>query len=284
VGQQVTLDGTNAGVVGSRIDLLIARADTPFVSSILGAGVHECDLVVKGRVGGVEKGWLFEPSPNTFRPDDGGPNVTDAALRAQATPAQPLTYTCVTPGAGLRAGIERDRDAVLDGADNCPDVANVGQADGDTDGEGDACDNCVAKSNASQSDLDSDGTGDVCDAQCIGVAITSLSPTNPVSGPSGTTVGINGTGLGPNVEIYIGGVLAPTSSPFGFLVATVPTLANGTYDVVAVNPEGCQSQESVTFQVTPPSSSCGLTGFELFLVMASLGAGRRRLRRVVSRA
>ena len=62
VGQQVTLDATNAGVAGPRIDLLIARAGAPFDSLILGLGVNECDLVVKGTVAGSPRGWLYDGS------------------------------------------------------------------------------------------------------------------------------------------------------------------------------------------------------------------------------
>jgi hypothetical protein len=282
VGQQVTLTSTNAAQANPRIDLLIERADLPFVSQVLGNGIQECDLVVKGVVGGVEKGWLFEPGPNTFRPDDGGPNVTDAALRGLATGAgQQLTYTCGTPGSGLRAGLDRDRDAVLDGVDDCPAVADPGQADGDSDGVGTACDNCAAKSNASQADTDVDTLGDVCDDLCIGTEVTSLAGVSPTAGAVGHSVMINGTGFGPSVQVWIGGVQAATSTPSGLLVATVPGLPNGVHGVVVVNPEGCQSQQAVTFQVVP-ASSCGLTGFELFPVMGLLAAGRRRLRSLVS--
>src|SRR5690606_6998803 len=110
-----------------------------------------------------------------YRPDDGGPNVSEAALLALAnTPGQEITFTCATPGSGLRAGIDRDRDGVLDGLDVCIDVADPGQADVDADGVGNACDNCSAKANADQADTDADGIGDACDDQCIGGEITAL--------------------------------------------------------------------------------------------------------------
>jgi DNA-binding beta-propeller fold protein YncE len=47
VGQQVTLRSDNAGSVGPRIDLLIARASTPFTSKILGPKATECDLIAR---------------------------------------------------------------------------------------------------------------------------------------------------------------------------------------------------------------------------------------------
>ncbi|HEY6178229.1 MAG TPA: hypothetical protein VIX73_27420, partial [Kofleriaceae bacterium] len=53
VGQQITRDASNAAIVDPRIDLLIARARTPFASKVLGPGATECDLVVRGVVGGA---------------------------------------------------------------------------------------------------------------------------------------------------------------------------------------------------------------------------------------
>jgi hypothetical protein len=42
---------------------------------------------------------------------------------------------------------DRDHDGVLNTADNCPDVANPGQTDGDGDDKGDACDPCPSDAN-----------------------------------------------------------------------------------------------------------------------------------------
>ena len=70
---------------------------------------------------------------------------------------------------------------MLDAADNCPLVSNLGQADTDGDGKGDACDadldgdgvdngidNCPIDPNNSQADLDGDGLGDACDPDIDG--------------------------------------------------------------------------------------------------------------------
>jgi len=114
VGQQITLTSTNAATVGSRIDLLIARANANF--TLKGSpGAKECDLIVKGNVDGVARGWLRLAS-GEFRSDRSvEPLLSDAQLRAlAATPGQELTYTCVPPGTGLRSGIDRDLDSYYD--------------------------------------------------------------------------------------------------------------------------------------------------------------------------
>lgn len=58
---------------------------------------------------------------------------------------------------------DADGDHVWDSEDNCPQVANAGQADADGDGVGDACDNAPRNFNPHQEDTDKDGVGDVLD-------------------------------------------------------------------------------------------------------------------------
>ncbi len=61
------------------------------------------------------------------------------------------------------AGPDTDGDGILDAYDNCPTVANVGQADLDHDNVGDVCDNCPAAYNPYQTDTNNNGIGDACD-------------------------------------------------------------------------------------------------------------------------
>jgi len=58
--------------------------------------------------------------------------------------------------------VDFDGDGELNFADNCPDVINPDQEDGDGDGVGDACDNCLL-ANHDQADIDMNNVGDVCD-------------------------------------------------------------------------------------------------------------------------
>jgi len=104
VGQQITLTGSNAATVAGRIDLLIARA-----------AAGECEVVVKGNLGGQQRGW-FRQSSGMFRSDRASELLlSDASLRAQAASAgQERTYTCVPPGSGQRIGVDRDEDGFFD--------------------------------------------------------------------------------------------------------------------------------------------------------------------------
>jgi hypothetical protein len=68
----------------------------------------------------------------------------------------PLPSPCAAPD------LDTDGDTVKDIDDDCPRLANPGQADRDHDGRGDACDNCPDASNPGQEDTDGNGIGDAC--------------------------------------------------------------------------------------------------------------------------
>jgi DNA-binding beta-propeller fold protein YncE len=116
VGQQITLRDPNDSNVAARIDLMIQRAMTAF-DLVDHPGATECDLIVKGTIAGESRGWLMHNVSGMFQSDKTAEApLSDGDLRAlSSTPGQELTYTCVPPGSGVRMGIDRDEDAVLDG-------------------------------------------------------------------------------------------------------------------------------------------------------------------------
>jgi DNA-binding beta-propeller fold protein YncE len=137
VGQQVTLRSDNATAVGSRIDLMIARASTPFVSKVLGPSANECDLVARTTVKGVAEAFVLQ-SDQSFKPDTGGSSMSDSALRALATSnGQEVTYTCMPPGwlsgttprmSNPDAGTMDATIATKDGTTDAPSCAALGAA------------------------------------------------------------------------------------------------------------------------------------------------------------
>ena len=144
VGQQVTLRSDNASAVGSRIDLLIARASAPFVSKVLGANAHECDLVARTTLKGVPTAFVLQ-ADQSFRPAKGS-SLSDSALRALATTSgQEVTYTCMPPGwvSGTSASSGGSDGGTVD--------ATTSHADGATDAATDAP-NCTALTGSSCSE------------------------------------------------------------------------------------------------------------------------------------
>ena len=94
----------------------------------------------------------------------GNPHPTCAARSVCDAPGSTKMVSVYYPG------LAPDNDGVPDGigtgCDNCPSVANPGQADGDGDGIGDSCDSCATVYNPAQDDLDSDGVGEECGDNC----------------------------------------------------------------------------------------------------------------------
>lgn len=102
VGQQITLTASNAAVVNPRINLLIQRANAPFVSKEFGGLVKECDLVAAVVENGVQRGYYYDVARNAFIAKN-GQSRSDGQLRGLAgTGGQEVTYTCTPPGSGQR--------------------------------------------------------------------------------------------------------------------------------------------------------------------------------------
>ncbi len=198
VGQQVTLSSSNASLANPRVNLLRARAQASFSSLILGGVTTECDLIVKGTVGGQARGWLMQA--NGSYNDDQGNNIGDITLRAFAISDGPLTFTCAVPGSGIRMALDRDQDLVLDGIDNCAASVNGTQLNFDGDTQGDVCD----------ADDDNDGLTDIQEA---GLG------TNPLN------VDTDGDGFDDGAEVQFGSDPLDAASTPSFNVPLAPWLA-----------------------------------------------------------
>jgi hypothetical protein len=110
----MTLSRDSGEAAQRRVDLLVERAATP--RPFRGAPASECDLVAKGVADGRARGWV-RTADGRFRSDRAREKPwRESDLRALARrPHQELTFTCVPPGSGVRMGIDRDEDGVLDG-------------------------------------------------------------------------------------------------------------------------------------------------------------------------
>ena len=106
VGRQQTVTSankTNAAVI-STINTLITQAEA-----------SNCDVIVKGTIGGVAKGFVYDRVSNNFLADSLSEAAqSEATLRGSVQAGDVITYTGVPAGAGVRMGIDRDRDTWLD--------------------------------------------------------------------------------------------------------------------------------------------------------------------------
>jgi hypothetical protein len=82
------------------------------------ANSNQVGLVVKGRQGGVDRGYRYNGTSivpnNVFQADAAGETITPLDLRNAAAAGNELTWTVVPPGSQTRIGIDRDEDGFFD--------------------------------------------------------------------------------------------------------------------------------------------------------------------------
>lgn len=113
VGQQITLTPDSGSDVLDRIALFLQQAGGADQDA-------DCELVVKGRLTGSQRGWVMinsysSEADTVFQSDRVDQQHTFEQLKEIAQEdGQELTFTCVPPGSGMRMGIDRDADGVYD--------------------------------------------------------------------------------------------------------------------------------------------------------------------------
>ncbi len=106
VGLQVTVNAENKSSqwVADRIRLLMGQA-----------AVGNCDLIINGFYRHAPRGFVYVGN-NQFKPDRRAePHVSLEALIEATGTGEELTFMGVLPGTGVRLGIDRDDDGVLNG-------------------------------------------------------------------------------------------------------------------------------------------------------------------------
>ncbi|MBI3540030.1 MAG: beta-propeller fold lactonase family protein [Candidatus Eisenbacteria bacterium] len=104
VGFQVTFNGSGNPTGVAQVDTL----ETVYAH-------NRCDVIAKGTVGGVARGWVYIGGDQWTSDVYAETNLTTAQLIALASsPATALTVTGVPKGSGVRMGVDRDRDGFRD--------------------------------------------------------------------------------------------------------------------------------------------------------------------------
>jgi YVTN family beta-propeller protein len=113
-------DTGTAPAVGYSRTITLANLNTPAISndwSLLEsqARLTNIDLIVKGTLNGVRHGLVFQPLLGTYQPDTTNlPTMTRSQLSTDLQASDAITVMGVPPGSGVRMGIDRNLDGVLD--------------------------------------------------------------------------------------------------------------------------------------------------------------------------
>ena len=104
--------------IGKQITLVGSSADNALLLDLIRlmilSNAGEVGLVVKGRQGGVQRGF-YHLSGNLYQSDRVDEAWTQSQLRSGVGPGQELTWTVVPKGSEVRIGVDRDSDGAFDG-------------------------------------------------------------------------------------------------------------------------------------------------------------------------
>jgi YVTN family beta-propeller protein len=104
VGRQLTIFDEPHDEEKQLIELLMARA-----------AAGDCDLTARGWEGAALRGWLHRSGAFHSDRKDEPPLGLEALLSRYRSGSEPVTFTCVPPGDGLRSALDRDLDGHWDG-------------------------------------------------------------------------------------------------------------------------------------------------------------------------
>lgn len=123
----MSFDTGTAPAVGASRTVRAANAASPSLAADVAtlesqAAAGNCDLAGKGLIGGAPRGLVFDPAIGRYRADAAGVGPwTWAELQNLAlTSGAVFTLLGVPPGSGVRMGIDRDLDGILDGDETGP--------------------------------------------------------------------------------------------------------------------------------------------------------------------
>jgi YVTN family beta-propeller protein len=101
-------------VTAANVSNAAVTGDWALLESQAAAG--NIDLIVKGTIDGTQTGLLYRPATKDYQTDRAGSGpFTQAQLRSKISAGDTLTPMGVPRGSGVRMGVDRDLDSILDG-------------------------------------------------------------------------------------------------------------------------------------------------------------------------
>lgn len=119
----LTTNTVNNAAVSNDWSLLEAQASLVNNIHLGTSGISQTNinLVAKGTIDGAQRGFLYQPATGNYRPDTTNlAAMTRAQLRGKVLAGDTLTVMGVPVGSGLRMGIDRNENGVLDGDEPRP--------------------------------------------------------------------------------------------------------------------------------------------------------------------